>query len=568
MTQSSWDAMDKNSLKVLSRLYFTRGEYAAAKSHALRILAKDRKDKDALYLVAQAQESLCEYAGATETLRRLIRVDASYLKAYLLLAQVHKRMGKLQEEIDLLEAAVSFLRDNASAGDIYLGEAWSRLGSAYVMAGESRKAMQCFLESMQSERDEGKRVQEYSNYLFVSNYAEGLSSQFMRRAHARYADFFKGVRRFEHAAAKAGEKRLRIGYISPDFRTHPVLAFAEVLLTRFDRARYEVFCYFVGEADQTTLRLKQEISNWRDIRALLPSDAATRIHADQIDILVELAGHTRDNALPVLARKPAPIQVCGIGYFNTTGLREVDYFLTDIHCDPPGENDADFTEKLLRLPRTHLCYRPPAEVPAPCGAPPCTRKGFVTFGCFNNFSKVTDRLLGLWGRLLAYQPQARLLLKSKIFTDAQGRALARRRFEAMGLDVTRVEMRPFTERYLHEYGEVDIALDTYPYPGGATTCEALYMGVPVVSLYGRRHGSRFGYSLLRNAGLEELAVADEAGYLAKALALAEDWELLVGLRRNLRSLIAQSNLMDEQRYVSDVEEVYEKIWRTRCGASG
>lgn len=568
MVQSNLVTADKNSLKTLSRLCFTRGEYVEAEAYARRALQRDRRDRDSLYLLAQAQVRLHAYSAAVETLQRLIRLDAAAMKAYLLLAHVYKLDGCIQEEIDLLETVVSFLRNNASVYGMYLGEAWSRLGSAYTTAGESRKAMQCFLEAARSECDVVRRVQDFSNYLFVSNYAEDVSSAFMRREHARYADFFRDVRRFVHERGRTRKDRLKIGYISPDFREHPVLFFVEDLLQRYNRERFEIFCYFNGVADSATLRLKENITNWRDIRGLLPDDAAAKVYADEIDILVDLSGHTRDNVLPVLARKPAPLQICGIGYFNTTGLREVDYFLTDIHCDPPGKNDAAFTERLLRLPRTHLCYRAPTDMPAPCVVPPAVRKGFVTYGCFNNFNKVTDRLLRLWGQLLRYQSQARLLLKSKLFAGKQGRDLACRRLRSAGVDVARVELRPFTVQYLQEYMEIDIALDTFPYPGGATTCEALYMGVPVVSLYGKRHGSRFGYSLLKNIGLEELAAANEAEYLQKAVALVEDRELLAGLHQSLRGIVEASVLMNGRGYVGDVEAAYEELWQAHCSMNG
>jgi len=283
------------------------------------------------------------------------------------------------------------------------------------------------------------------------------------------------------------------------------------------------------------------------------------VRSDEIDILVDLAGHTQNNCLPVLAYKPAPVQVTGIGYFNTTGLPTIDYMLSDVHVDPIGTTEPSFTEKMIRLPHSHFCYVLPEELP-PVAPLPMERSSFVTFGSFNNFNKVTDEVLRLWKEVLDAVPRSRLLVKSKLFASAEGRERAAERFARCGIPAECVEMRGFTRGHLAEYGDMDIALDTFPYTGGITTCEALAMGIPVVTLRGEIHGARFGESLLINANLPELIAKDPADYVQIARTLASSPETLCALRMNLRAILGRAPLTDAPLYVRAVEDAYAEIW--------
>ena len=296
-------------------------------------------------------------------------------------------------------------------------------------------------------------------------------------------------------------------------------------------------------------------------------EIAACIRADEIDILVDLAGHTQNNCLPVLAYKPAPVQVTGIGYFNTTGLPAIDYMLSDVHVDPIETTEPSFTEKMIRLPHSHFCYVLPEELP-PVAPPPMERSGFVTFGSFNNFNKVTDEVLRLWKEVLDAVPRSRLLVKSKLLASAEGRERAAERFSRCGISTERVEMRAFSRDHLAEYGDMDIALDTFPYTGGITTCEALAMGVPVVTLRGASHGARFGESLLTNANLTELIADTPADYVQIASTLASAPETLAALRTNLRTILAHAPLTDARTYVRDVEAAYAEIWERFVRAAG
>ncbi len=404
-----------------------------------------------------------------------------------------------------------------------------------------------------------------SNWLMYLHYLPGVSDAQMLAAHRRYGELFAGVRPRIYTAAerarRAQKRRLRIGYLSPDFYEHIVTNFAIQLYAGFDRARYEVFLYDTGgEQNDVTDWLRSFVTDYVSLRGLYGEAAAARIAADDIDILVDLAGHTEGGrGLVTMAWRAAPVQVSGIGYFDTTGLPQVDYFLTDGYCTPRG-GSGGFIERPLRLPHSHFCYTPPEAVRA--ATRPYQLHTPVVFGSFNNFAKINLPLLLLWRDILARVPGSRLLLRH---TNANPYQLARvrRLVLAAGLPLARVTIEPGApgRDYLDHYQDMDIALDTYPYPGGGTTCEALYMGVPVVTRYGTRHGTRFGLSLLTNAGLGELAAPTPEVYVATAVALAQDTELLVSLHQQLRTMLQQSPVMDARAYVHDVEQAYERIWQ-------
>ena len=426
-------------------------------------------------------------------------------------------------------------------------------------------ASAAFRKSARLEPNRNQQLVEQSNAIFTANAVAGFTAEEMQSLHREYRGLLSEVvpypRRWYH------HRRLRVGYLSGDFGFHPVAYFAYALLRYFRADAFHVYCYAVNQQeDLLTERLKRLPVIWRDVVTMDWGEAAAAIREDEIDILVDLSGHTAENCLPILAYQPASVQLSGIGYMNSTGLFNVDGFLSDVYCAPEAV-DPFFTEPLLRLPQTHLCYTRPHAFPEGAERPPQKRNGYVTFGCFNNFSKVTDEILALWQQILERTPGARLLLKHKIFDSAEGRSYVDGRLRQAGLDRARVEYRGFSAHYLAEYNDVDIALDTAPYTGGLTTCEALYMGVPVVSLIGRRHGARFGYSLLHNVGVGDLAALTPKAYVETAAALASSPETLTGLRRVLRSMMARSPLMDGRSYVRAVEAMYQKVYaacRTRA----
>jgi protein O-GlcNAc transferase len=353
--------------------------------------------------------------------------------------------------------------------------------------------------------------------------------------------------------------RIRIGYLSPDFRSHAVASFIEPILTHHDRTRFEVFCYAnLARPDQTTERLKGLADDWRDISQKGDPEAARLIADDRIDILIDLAGHTSGNRLPLLARKPAPIQVTWIGYPDTTGIPALDFRITDGFADPPGTTEHFHSEQLIRLPRTFSCYLPPETSPE-VAAPPSLAVGKVTFGSFNNLAKVTPEVIALWARVLQAVPGSRMLMKCRPLEDAEVCARILELFQVSGVPADRIELHPGDPSpadHLAQYGRVDIALDTFPYNGTTTSCEALWMGVPVVTLAGTRHAARTGVSILSNCELDSLVARTPEEYLEIACELARDGEKLQELRAGMRERMRNSPLTDAAGVTRELEEVY------------
>ena len=360
-------------------------------------------------------------------------------------------------------------------------------------------------------------------------------------AHRDYERILEGI---EPLAARILQTRskIRIGYVSPDFRRHVMFSFIYGLFVRFDSTHFEVYAYSLAEEeDGFTAALKEHATAWREMAGFSYAEIAERIRVDEIDVLVDLAGHSAGGALPIFCYRPAPVQVSGLGYVNTTGLS-------------PGRHDAFFTEESVCLTSQFL-YTAKSDVPDPSSAP-CRVKGYIVFGVFNHWYKVTEEMLFCWREILERVPKSRLLIKCQELFAPEMREEVLRRMAKAKIDIERVDMEPATSDYMERYRTVDIALDTYPYPGGGTTCDALYMGVPVVTRYGRRRGTRFGLSLLKNVGLSELAAADARTYIEKAVALAHEADLLDELHRMLHARFIASPVMQAPHYMEELERFY------------
>ena len=540
--------------------------YAQAAEIAGELLAVFPADAEMRYIRAAALTEMGAYEEARAEIEGIRAVCPDHVGAARQEIYIDRAEGKIRTQIVHLRALIVALEERIAAGKqpayhaVFLASAYSLLGEALTLTGESAEAVDAFLASSRLETMREKKAVEYSNALFALNYLPAHLRANNTALARGYGKLFADLAPLARASdARRGHTTLRIGYISPDLRAHPVGTLVQPLLALHDRTRFSVYCYANCAEDAVSSRLRAHADVWRNIRGLPAEEAAACVRGDAIDILVDLAGHTEQNVLPVLARRPAPVQVTGIGYFNTTGLPAIDYMLSDVHVDPVGTTDDAFTEKMIRLPHSHFCYTLPENLPT-VTPPPMERCGYVTFGSFNNFSKVTEEVLHLWKSLLDAVPQSRLLVKSKLFGSAEGREIAAERFARCGIPVECVEMRGFTQGHLDEYADMDIALDTFPYTGGMTTCEALAMGVPVVTLRGASHGARFGESLLANANLPELIAASPEDYVRIAAALASAPDTLRILRRNLRAILGRAPLTDARGYVRDVEHAYREIW--------
>lgn len=467
------------------------------------------------------------------------------------LALALNRMGRVGESVHMFRQAVTIKADYV--------EAWFGLAAALDAQGDTQAALEAYRTAAELRPDDPGND---SNRLMMLNYRAEVPAAAVFEAHREWG------RRTEARLAAAGAvlprpqpapldgRRLRIGYVSPDFRLHSVSMFLLPLLEAHDRGRVELFAYSnVEMPDPVTDHIRRSVDWWRDINHPSDDEVAAQIRADAIDVLVDLTGHTAHNRLGVFARKPAPVQVSWLGYPATTGLAAIDARFTDAVADPPGAGDALHSERLVRLDGGFLCYRPLGPTPDPA-PPPCLENGFVTFGSFNTLNKLTPVVAALWARVLKAIPDSRLLLKAGPLADSSVRKRVHALFAAHGLEPGRVVLRarvPDNDGHLNAYGLMDVALDPFPYNGTTTSCEALWMGVPLLTLPGDRHAARVGASLLTAIGRPDLIAADEEALIAKAAALAADPNRLAEERRSLRPTMQRSHLCDARAFAREFE---------------
>lgn len=436
------------------------------------------------------------------------------------------------------------------------------LGVALVETGQIDAACAAFDQAL---REDPHNADAADNRLYAQIYTETDPAKVFA-AHAGWGRQQSGGVALTPADPKPG-RRLRIGYVSPDFRRHSVAFFIEPLLANHIPAAVDVFCYAdVARPDDVTARLKSYVPHWRGTQALTHAQLYEQIRNDCIDILVDLAGHTTGNRLPVFARRATPIQVTALGYPATTGLTAMDYRFCDDETDPAGA-DAFATEKLIGLPSGLHCYAPPS---APDVAPlPALKNGYVTFGSFNKRAKISPETIRIWSAVLSAVPRARLLLKNKALAEESARAELAEAFARYRIDGDRLEFAPWAgddTAHLALYGRVDIALDTYPYNGTTTTCEALWMGVPTLTCIGAGHASRVGLSLMTRAGLADWAFTDTEMLVTGAMSVARDLSRLAELRAGLRARVKASPLCDGKTYARTVEAAYREMWRRTTGS--
>ena len=532
--------------------YIAKENYKEALVEIEKILKNNSNDFQILTRLVLILIGLKNFSKAEEN---IITIENIYHKnPYLefLRAKNFFEQNQFKLSVNVLENALDYFGTNISKQCLALY--YELLTSSYRYLRENKKFIEVSQKASLLADDITIKANKYGNSLFYSNYEIDLGDEELFKLHIKYDDIFCNIEKFEHTH-KNMSKKIRIAYLSADFKYHVVVFFVYNLLSQYNKNMFEVYCYFRGSADEITEDLKLKVDVWNDVKNMTDEEIAKKIYCDEIDILFDLAGHA-GVSLPILARKPAPIQICGIGYFNTTGLKTVDYFLTDINCDPIGKNDDIFTEKLIRLPDSHFCYVPPDTMPNIN-----YNNGNIVFGSFNNFNKINKDVLKIWLDIIKKVDNSKLILKSADLDNKYSEYKIIDMLNSVGFNKEQVEIRKASLNYLKEYNEIDIALDTWPYPGGGTTCEALYMGVPVITLVGERHGSRFGYSILKNIGLVEGIAFSKEEYVEKAVALAQNKERLSMLHLSLRQMMENSPLMDGKLYMTVLEEQYQKIWQ-------
>jgi len=518
-----------------------------------------------------------------------VHFEPRHANAFNNMGVVHRRQGNLEAAVRCFERALS-VEPKMNLANKNLGAALGQMGrmsDSIKLTGLALEAQphdaEVFNNLALLYRDQGDistcldhldaclKLEPHnshanSNRLMTLNYPSEKSREEVFEAHRSWGETLERRIPMEYTSWRRTDTEdglLRVGYISPDFYAHSVSYFIHNVLRHHDRGRVHVTCYSdVAVEDDKTQLFKSYVPCWRSIFGLPDDEVARLIHGDGIDVLVDLTGHTGNNRLAVLARKPAPVIVTWIGYPHTTGLTRVDYRITDDHADPPSSPGLT-TEKLLRMPECFLCYAPPEGAPPVSLRPAQETYGCPTFGCFNTLAKVSPQTVRLWCRILREVPESRLFLKSKALLCPEVQDKFRRLFALQGVDSHRLDLsglQPRTGGHLQMYNLVDVALDTMPYGGTTTTCEALFMGVPVVSLSGHGvHAQNVGASLLNAVQLSDLATSSEDDYVRQASALVRDVKRLSALRAGLRTRMLRSSLCDGPRHVAHLERLYAGI---------
>ncbi len=542
-------------------------QHAAAGDHAAAVGLY----RECLQLQPQDPRIWCNFGAELDAIGQAGEAELAYRRALELdsaLAQAWYNLGQLQQERGRANEAETCYRSVLALLDAARDhELWqltyTNWGLLLQNQGRLEDAVKLYREALAAvPADASLR----SNLLFVLTAMADVDPGELLEEHRAWGKLH--VRAYAaHASLPDPERRIRVGYVSADFNSHPLAFFVLPLLANRDRARTEAVCYYNGvKPDQITARLRQSADRWRDIRWLSDADADALIRADGIDILVDLSGHTAGNRLPLFGRKAAPVQVTFLGYANTTGLDTMDYRITDGYADPPGA-DARYVEKLLRMPHSLWCYEPQRAAP-PANPAPVLENGYITFASFNGAYKLNQPLMKAWAAILHAVPDSRLMLVNLPAGGARERITAW--LGAEGIGSSRLEPHPRlpTDEFWAAHRRADIALDPFPCNGGATTCETLWLGVPVISLAGRTFVGRAGVSLLSNCGLTQLIAGSREEYVALAAELARDPARLARMRLMLRESLPTSPLLDAPAYVQALEACYRQIWRHWCRQQG
>lgn len=525
--------------------------------------------------------ALRRYEEALTWYQKAIDLDADTPTAYNNAGAVLLRLGRLGEAVAAWEEVVGLARKAAeTAGPEspralalknFAAAAFNNLGEAYLERGLVPLAREKHQQAIETNP---QFPAAHSNLLRDLLYVPDLPPAEMVAAHKKWWKAHTAtIQPLAIQRDKNPDRRLRVGLLSPHFAEHPLAHFLLPLFEHHDRDQVEFFGYAnVRKPDDFTLKFVAQCEGgWRNVVGLADESIAQMINEDQIDILVDLAGHMADNRLAVFAYRPAPVQVSYLGYPATTGSPFIDYRLVDPVADAPGETEGQYTEKLWRLPRTGWCYRPPAEmekVDVPT-VPPVERGGnrHFTFGGFAAAPRLSDVTVRLWAGALNAVEHSRLILKAAPLTDKSTRGGLRERFAAHGIEADRLTFlgnQPTLAEHLEWYRKVDVALDSLPFEGLSQTCDALWLGVPVITMAGHTSASRTGAALLMQMGLEKLVANSETGYIRRAAQLAKDHQVLASLRKALRKRMSKSPLCDEAGFAADVGAAFRGMWKAWC----
>jgi len=518
------------------------------------LVEQESQNADAHNNLGIAYFSIGLHEAALDSFRMAIRCDKE-------LAEAHKNLGKALRDIGgSNDVAERHLRKALKLNPVF-PDAWMMLGNLMYDKGLPEKAYDMYTKTLNIAPDDPIAS---SNRLFVMNYLPRFSQEDIYRESLNWGKRISAnttAHNRKDIGVEYEQKLLRIGYVSGDFRRHPVGYYLAPVFSHHDKTSFSIFCYSTSnKEDDLTLKLKSYVEGWRDIGLMDNQQITETISADQIDILVDLSGHTEGHRLSAFALRQAPVQMTWLGYFNTTGLPEIDYMISDSVTTPP-EEEQYYSEKILRLPANRFCYEAPEYAPESTPSP-CINNGYITFGSFNNIAKITNEVTELWSRILLAVPDSKLILKWPSLKRKQVRDRIIKQFKRHGVDESRLILRRGSphQQMLGEYGEVDIALDPFPFTGGLTSSEALWMGVPVVTLSGNKPSGRQTAGFLTVAGLPELIGGSLEQYLEIAVSLAASPERCVSIRSSLREKMKNSPLCDGEIFTKGLEKLFSDAW--------
>jgi protein O-GlcNAc transferase len=567
-----------------------QGQFDEALTVIRRAIALQPDRADGYYNLGIALSDKGLLDEAITAFRRATELRPSFAESYLNLANALKETGRLDAAIDIYRRAIE-LKDDFAEAYSNLSVAFGEKGLLDEALAAVRRAIELRFEYPKAHnnlagilKDQGRLdeaiaafrqavaldpryVDADSNLLYTLHFHPAFDARAIAIEHRRWnLRHAEPLRRFisPHDNDRDPNRRLRVGYVSPDLRTHPIGRFLMPLLANHDHRQFEVFCYSsVRAADDLTTRLRSAADVWRDIQSFSDEQVARLIREDRIDLLLDLTMHMAASRLLVFARKPAPVQVSWLAYPASTGLSTIDYRLSDPYLDPPGMDESIYSERTIRLPDTFWCYDPLDGRDIPVNSLPALETGFVTFGWLNNFCKINEDVLVLWAQVLRQVENSRLLL---LASQGSHRQRILDRLAREGIEPGRVEFvgRKSHHEYLELYHRIDLGLDSFPYNGHTTSFDSLWMGVPVVTLVGQTAVSRAGWCLLSNLGLTDLAGRTAEQFMRRAVELATDLPRLSELRRTLRRRMEQSPLMDATRFARNIEAIYRQMWRDWC----
>lgn len=618
------DPRNFDALHLSGLVAYQQGRYADAVDLLKRALQRDPRSAVATMRLGMATTGLRDFAAAERHLRAALKFDANLPEAWCHLGVVLSVTARFDEAKASYAKAVKLKPDYAEAIDRFAAlicqtegfaaavphyqrlsvltpqdaTVWANLGACLAQSGGVKESFVCFERALTLDprhplaltaqalawqltyqlreavagyadvlKAWPRNFEARSGRLLALHYLDDVDRRTLFAEHQAFGEACAGFEQKNFPNLPVPLRRLRLAFLSADLRRHSVAYFLEPLIAHLDPAQFEIYLYHDhAQMDDMSERLREHAVQWRNFAGQPAAAVEECIRRDVPDVLIDLAGHTGINRLALLARRLAPVQITWLGYPDTTGLRTMDYRFVDDVTDPAGEAEAFHTERLVRYSSTAWTYQPPIEAPEPAPVPSAAGRP-VTFGCFNNVAKISDATLRGWMEILAAVPESRLLLKGHGLEDPSLTAALRERLAALNVAPGRVELLGRTAglaEHLALYARVDVALDTFPYHGTTTTCEALWMGVPVVTLAGDRHAARVGKSLLQAIGREEWVATDWAGYVRIATALANDVAGRSEIRRSLRDELARSVLLDHPGQAARFAAAVRECWKIWC----